>query len=169
MPICEKSRDCRLQFVRAFDTIGIKRGEQKTFPQTSQGRHTMSMYYSTEELETITKVCAAVPKFSNLMFECAWKYSVYDRSRNEANAYLDSHKSGRPTKERERLQVECSRKFGEFCALLEALKTIAEAFGTIHAGTIHDEIMEIADGYDTINNHRHMLSLHQMKKAAGAC
>lgn len=118
----------------------------------------MSMYYSVEELETITRACASVPNFSSLMFECAWKHSIYEKARKEANAYIDSHTSGRPSNRRERLQVNCAAKHGEFWATLQALTKIAEAFGTIHAGTIHDEIMEIVDGYDPINRRRQLFA-----------
>lgn len=118
----------------------------------------MSMYYSTEELETIAKAASNTPGFFNLMFECAWKYACYDRSRTEANDYIEEHKSGRPTKERERVQVTCSRKFGEFWSLLEALKTLAQAYGTIHAGTIHDEVIEMVYGYDTISFRREAMA-----------
>lgn len=103
----------------------------------------MSMYNNAEELETIARACATVSTFTNLMFECAWKYTTYDRRRIEANNYIESHASGRPTKERERLQVSCSRKYGEFWATLQSLQDIASAFGEIHVGTIHDEVIEI--------------------------
>ena len=116
----------------------------------------MSMYYCAEELETLAKAVKAVPNFSRVVYQCAWNYSVYDRARLEANKYIDSHPTNRPTKERERLQVGCSRKFGEFWALLEVIEMMAEPYGTIHAGTIHDEIMELADGHDTIKARRKM-------------
>ena len=143
------------------DILCIKR-KAKGHPRPGKGAKIMSMYYSTNELETITKACAAVPKFSNLMFMCAWKYSEYDTARRNENDYAEEHKSGRPTKERERLQVCCSRKFGEFWAMLESLHMIAEAYGTIHTGTIHDEILEIVDGYNTINSHKRMRELYAM-------
>lgn len=119
----------------------------------------MSMYYCAEELETLAKAVKAVPNFGRVVYQCAWNYSVYDRARLEANKYIDSHPTNRPTKERERLQVACSRKFGEFWALLEVVKTLAEPYGTIHAGTIHDEVMELANGHDTIKARRELLAM----------
>lgn len=118
----------------------------------------MSMYHSATELETIAKAAKHTPAFQNVMSLCAWKYSVYERNRTNANKYIEVHPSNRPTKERERLQVQCSRSFGEFWSLLDALQTLAEPYGTIHTGTIHDEIIEMVDGHDPIKTRRLLLS-----------
>lgn len=118
----------------------------------------MSMYYNVTELETIAKAAQEISAFTQVMNMCAWKYSVYERNRLDCNKYIDEHPTNRPTKDRERLQVECSRAFGEFWSLLDALKTLAEPYGTIHTATIHDEIIEMVNGHDPIKVRRLLLA-----------
>lgn len=116
------------------------------------------MYYNATELETIAQAAKQTPAFTQIMNLCAWKCSVYERTRIDLNKYMDEHKSNRPTKDRERMQAQCSRAFGEFWALLDALRTLAEPYGTIHTGTIHDEIIEMIDGHDPIKVRRLLLA-----------
>lgn len=120
----------------------------------------MSAYNSTEELETIAKATKGTPAFTNIMNLCAWHYSVYERSRFAICQYLDEHKSGRPTKEREQLQVQCSRRYGEWWSLVQALDTLAEPYGTISTSTISDEVIELLDGRDPIKARRILLDAY---------
>ena len=103
----------------------------------------MSMYATQNEFEVLARAIITIPGFKDELTTCARRYRTYERARVEACEYLNAHASGRPTNERERLQVVCSSRFGEFWGTLHALHTIARACGDIHAGTIHDEILEL--------------------------
>ena len=119
----------------------------------------MNMYYSVDELEVLAIAAKSVPNFVQLANDCAWRLHRYERIESEESAYYQEHQSGRPTKEGMRLRARGSRSYGEFWATLKALQMIAEGFGTIHTGTIHDEIMELADGTDTIVRRRALLAM----------
>lgn len=118
----------------------------------------MSMYATQAEYQTLAQAITCAPKFQNMLYQCAWLYSCYDGTRRDVDAYMAEHKTNRPTKERERMQIQCSRAFGEFWATLQCLHMVAEAFGPIHTGTIHDEIIELSDGHDTIRRRRELLT-----------
>ena len=119
----------------------------------------MSMYYNADELQTIATAVTSTPNLSNLFFDCAWRYACYDKARTNENDYLATRTNNRPTKDRERVRVTTARKFGEFWSLLSTLRTLCEPYGTIHAGTIHDEIIELSNGSDPIAARRRLLAL----------